>query len=141
MDQIVDEQVAQRIAIGPAVIVVAATVALNLLVAAVLASVFDVSDEFQGLQAGPVVFATTLGMVGGVGVLAVMRRRWPRTADRRFTAIAIGLGLLSCVAPLSMLAADPDTVDGWSRAAVWSLVPLHLIPTAAAAALPQITRR
>lgn len=140
MSSIVTDDGKMRAAVAAAALMTILTAALNVLAAVALSSVVGASDEFRALQVGPVAFATTIGMAAGAALLAVMRRRWPHTADRRFAIVALIAGVASCSAPLSMLAADPGTVDGWSRGAVWSLVPLHLIPTVAAAALPRATR-
>jgi hypothetical protein len=141
MSSIVTGRDETRTSLTRATLVTALTVVINLLAAAVLSAAVSASDEFQALQSGPVAFATAVAMAAGVGLLAAMRKRWSRAADRRFTIIAVVVGVASCVAPLSMLGADAETVDGWSAAAVWSLLPLHLIPTVAAAALPAVTRR
>lgn len=140
MNKTVTEQEKRRTAFVPALILVVATAVLNLVVAAALVNLLDVSDDFRALQFGPVLFATVVAMAGCVIVLAAMRHRWPENADRRFMTTALVVGLLSCIAPLSMLGADADTVDGWSRAAVLSLLPLHLIPTGAAALMPRVTQ-
>jgi Family of unknown function (DUF6069) len=65
--------------------------------------------------------------VGGV-VFAVIARRWPTDAVRRFTIVAIVVLIVSLAAPLSLLGATQSQWTlGASTTAVLALIPLHVV--------------
>lgn len=114
------------------------TTVVNVLAALGIVAAFDLSEDFEALQPGAIGGATFISMLLGVGLLALIRRRWPAAADRRFAMAVIVGGLLSMAGPAS-LASNDGSIAGWSAGAVWALVPLHVIPMIAALALPRIT--
>lgn len=119
---------------------VVGTTAVNVLAAVGIVAAFDLSTDFEALQPVAIGGATFISMLIGLGMLAVMRRAWRATADRRFTIAVIVGGLLSMAGPAS-LASNDSSIVGWSAGAVWALVPLHLIPMFAALALPRLAPR
>ena len=65
--------------------------------------------------------------IGGV-VFAVIARRWPTDAVRRFTIVAIVVLIVSLAAPLSLLGAtQSEWTPGVSTTAVFALIPLHVV--------------
>lgn len=116
---------------------VVATIVVNVVAALGLVAAFDLSDDFEALQPGAIGGSTAIGMLVGVGLLALLRKVWPATADRRYTIAVVVGGLLSMAGPAS-LASNDGTVAGWSAGAVWALVPLHIIPTLAALVIPRV---
>ena len=65
--------------------------------------------------------------IGGV-VFAVIARRWPTDAVRRFTFVAIVVLIVSLAAPLSLLGATQSQwTSGVSTTAVFALIPLHVV--------------
>ena len=64
--------------------------------------------------------------IGGV-VFALIARRWPTDAVRRFTIVAIVVLIGSLAAPLSLLGATQAQSPGVSTTAVLALIPLHAV--------------
>ena len=109
------------------------------LVAAVIASIVNVALGLvlrTGLAIDPafpplapaaiVVFTVVFTLIGGA-VFAVMVRRRPADAVRRFTILAVVVLILSLAAPLSLLGATEAQWPGVSTTAALALVPLHLV--------------
>ena len=117
--------------------IVATTVA-NAVVGLLLRKAFDISTEFRGLMPQAIISVTVLALVAGVGLLTLLRRR-SVGAERLFSIVATALALVSCAAPLALLAGNASSTPGWSRAAALSLLPLHLIPLAGALAIQRKT--
>jgi hypothetical protein len=64
--------------------------------------------------------------VGGV-VFAVIGRRWPTDAVRRFTIVAIVVLIVSLSAPLGLLGETQAQRPGVSTTAALALIPLHVV--------------
>jgi hypothetical protein len=64
--------------------------------------------------------------IGGA-VFAVIARRWPTDAVRRFTIVAIVALVASLAAPLSLLGATQAQWPGVSTTAAFALIPLHAV--------------
>jgi hypothetical protein len=60
-------------------------------------------------------------------VFAVIARRWPTDAVRRFTIVAIVVLIVSLAGPLSLLGATQAQQPGVSTPAGFALVPLHVV--------------
>jgi hypothetical protein len=108
---------------------IAATISAlaNVALATALRIGLGIDPAFRPLNpAGVAVVTFAFTCIGGV-VFAVIARRWPTDAVRRFTIVAIVVLLVSLAAPLSLLGATQSqwTVGG-STTAVLALIPLHV---------------
>ena len=111
--------------VGALTAVVAA--AVNLLIRAGGLALFDISPAFDPLKAvGPVVAASTIGVVGATVALALLARFSPRPLRRFRMVAAVGL-LLSLGGPLSA-----RSEEGSTTAAIGILIVMHLITAALA---------
>lgn len=110
----------------------AAAVAGNLLLSQVLAALVDADPDFIGLQAGPVVASSLVGVVMGLVAYAVLRRL---RRERAFVPLVLTGAVLSLGGPLSLLGATPAEQPGVTDAAALSLIPLHLLVGAVVALL------
>lgn len=114
--------------IGRATLVAAVISALaNVALGAALRSGFAVDPAFAPLTpASIVVFTVTLTLVGGAAFAVIARRR-PTDAVRRFTIVAVVVGIVSPGAPLSLLGASRAEWFGVSTVAALALMPLHMV--------------
>lgn len=111
------------------VTLIAATISAlaNVILATVLRIGLGIDPVFGPLgPAGVAVLTFALTCIGGV-VFAVIARRWPADAVRRFTIVAIVVLIVSLVAPLSLLGATPAQSPGVSTTAALALIPLHAV--------------
>jgi uncharacterized protein DUF6069 len=109
------------VAVGAGVVV--ASVIANVLIAQVLASLFQVPGAFTALRPAPVASLTVLGIIGAVLIFAALTRLRPDPV-RAFTVVAaIGL-VISWIPDLALYAvgAPGTTVSG-----VLSLMSLHVV--------------
>lgn len=126
--------------IGRATLIAATISALaNVALATALRLGFGIDPAFRPLNpAGVAVLTFAFTCIGGV-VFAVIARRWPTDAVRRFTIVAIVVLVVSLAAPLSLLGATQSQWSvGASTTAVSALIPLHVV---AATVLVVTTRR
>jgi len=114
--------------IGRATLIAATISALaNVALATAFRIGLGIDPVFRPLsQAGVAVLTFAFTCIGGV-VLAVIARRWPTDAVRRFTIVAIVMLIVSLAAPLSLLGATRAEWPGVSTAAVFALIPLHVV--------------
>lgn len=108
---------------------IAATISavVNVVLASALRIGLGVDPVFRPLSPGGVAGLTfVFTCVGGV-VFAVIARRWPTDAVRRFTIVAIVVLIVSLALPLSLLGATQAQWPGVSTTAVVALIPLHVI--------------
>ncbi|MFE7843624.1 DUF6069 family protein [Microbacterium sp. NPDC057407] len=104
-------------------------VVLNVAIAAIAAAALGAAD-FLALQPGPVATVTIATMLVGTAVYAVLARLTARAA-RWFTVIALGVAIVSLIAPISLALDGSGSFPGSSPAAALALIPLHLIPAVA----------
>lgn len=100
---------------------------LNVAVATASATVVGASPEFLALQPGPVITATVVTMLVGTGLFAILNRFLSRPR-RVFAIVALGVAVLSLIAPVTLSMDTSGQFAGNSPAAALSLIPLHLIP-------------
>ena len=114
--------------IGRATLIAATISALaNVTLATALRIGLGVDAVFRPLSpAGVAVVTVAFTCIGGV-VFAVIARRWPTDAVRRFTIVAIVALIVSLAAPLSLLGATQASGPGVSTTAVSALIPLHVV--------------
>jgi hypothetical protein len=115
--------------IGRATLLAATISALaNVALATALRIGLGIDPEFRPLSpAGVAVLTFAFTCIGGV-VFAVIARRWPTDAVRRFTFVAIVVLIVSLAAPLSLLGATQSQwTSGVSTTAVFALIPLHVV--------------
>ena len=115
--------------IGRATLIAATISALaNVALATALRIGLGIDPAFRPLNpAGVAVLTFAFTCVGGV-VFAVIARRWPTDAVRRFTIVAIVVLIVSLAAPLSLLGATQSQwTSGVSTTAVLALIPLHIV--------------
>ena len=114
--------------IGRATLIAATVSALaNVALATAFRIGLGIDPVFRPLsQAGVAVLTFAFTCIGGV-VFAVIARRWPTDAVRRFTIVAIVMLIVSLAAPLSLLGATRAEWPGVSTAAVFALMPLHVV--------------
>jgi hypothetical protein len=114
--------------IGRATLIAATVSALaNVALATAFRIGLGIDPVFRPLsQAGVAVLTFAFTCIGGV-VFAVIARRWPTDAVRRFTIVAIVMLIVSLAAPLSLLGATRAEWPGVSTAAVFALIPLHVV--------------
>ena len=114
--------------IGRTTLVAAVISALaNVALGAALRSGLAIDPVFAPLgPASIVVFTVALTLVGGA-VFAVIARRRPTDAVRRFTIVAVVAAVVSLVAPLSLLGATQTQWPGVSTVAALALMPLHVV--------------
>jgi hypothetical protein len=108
---------------------IAATISAlaNVALATALRIGLGIDPVFRPMSpAGVAVLTFALTCIGGV-VFAVIARRWPTDAVRRFTIVAIVVLIVSLAAPLSLLGATPAQSPGVSTTAVLALIPLHVV--------------
>ena len=109
---------------------IAATISAlaNVALATALRIGLGIDPAFRPLNpAGVAVLTFAFTCIGGV-VFAVIARRWPTDAVRRFTIVAIVVLIISLAAPLSLLGATQgEWTLGVSTTAVLALIPLHLV--------------
>jgi Family of unknown function (DUF6069) len=109
---------------------IAATISalLNVALATALRIGLGIDLAFRPLNpAGVAVLTFAFTCIGGV-VFALIARRWPTDAVRRFTVVAIVVLVVSLSAPLSLLGASQSQWTlGGSTTAVLALIPLHVI--------------
>jgi hypothetical protein len=109
--------------------IIAATVSAlaNVALATALRIGLDIDPVFRPLSpAGVAVVTFAFTCIGGI-VFAVIARRWPTDAVRRFTIVAIVVLAVSLAAPLSLLGATQAQSPGVSTTAVLALIPLHIV--------------
>jgi hypothetical protein len=109
------------VAVGAGVVV--ASVIANVLIAQVLASLFQVPAAFTALRPAPVASLTVLGIIGAVLVFAALTRLRPDPV-RAFTVVAAIGVVISWIPDLALFAvgAPGTTVSG-----VLSLMSLHVV--------------
>jgi cell shape-determining protein MreD len=114
--------------IGRATLIAATISALaNVTLATALRIGLGIDPVFRPLSpAGVAVLTFAFTCIGGV-VFAVIARRWPTDAVRRFTIVAIVVLIVSLAAPLSLLGATQAQSPGVSTTAVLALIPLHVV--------------
>jgi Family of unknown function (DUF6069) len=115
--------------IGRATLIAATVSALvNVVLATALRIGLGIDPAFRPLNpAGVAVLTFAFTCIGGA-VFAVIARRWPSDAVRRFTIVAIVVLIVSLAAPLSLLGATQgEWTVGVSTTAVLALIPLHLV--------------
>jgi hypothetical protein len=114
--------------IGRATLIAATISALaNVALATALRIGLGIDPVFAPLSPAAVAVVTVaFTCVGGV-VFAVIARRWPTDAVRRFTIVAIVVLIVSLAAPLSLLGATQVQRPGVSTTAVLALIPLHVV--------------
>jgi hypothetical protein len=114
--------------IGRATLVAAVISALaNVALGAALRSGLAIDPVFAPLTpASIVVFTVTLTLVGGAAFAVIARRR-PTDAVRRFTIVAVVVGIVSLGAPLSLLGASQAEWPGVSTVVALALMPLHMV--------------
>jgi uncharacterized protein DUF6069 len=108
---------------------IAATVSwlANVALATALRIGLDIDPVFRPLSPAAVAVLTfVFTCIGGVA-FAVIARRWPTDAVRRFTIVAIVVLIVSLGAPLSLLGATQAQWPGVSTTAVAALIPLHFV--------------
>jgi hypothetical protein len=111
------------------VTLIAATIAAvaNVVLATALRIGLAIDPVFAPLSPAAVAVVTlALTCAGGV-VFAVIARRWPTDAVRRFTIVAIAVLIVSLTAPLNLLGATETERPGVSTSAVLALIPLHVV--------------
>ena len=115
--------------VGRATLIAATISALaNVALATALRIGLGIDPVFRPLSpAGVAVLTFAFTCIGGV-VFAVIARRWPTDAVRRFTIVAIVVLIVSLAAPLSLLGAtQSEWTPGVSTTAVFALIPLHVV--------------
>jgi hypothetical protein len=114
--------------IGRATLVAATISALaNVALSTALRIALGIDAVFRPLSpAGVAVVTVAFTCIGGV-VFAVIARRWPTDAVRRFTMVAIAALIISLALPLSLLRATQAEWPGVSTTAVFALIPLHVV--------------
>jgi Family of unknown function (DUF6069) len=114
--------------IGRATLIAATISALaNVVLATVLRIALGIDPAFRPLSpAGVAALTVAFTCIGGV-VFAVIARRWPTDAVRRFTIVASVVLIVSLAAPLSLLGATQAQSPGVSTTAVVALIPLHAV--------------
>jgi Family of unknown function (DUF6069) len=114
--------------IGRATLIAAMISALaNVALATALRIGLGIDPVFRPLSPpGVAVLTVAFTCIGGA-VFAVIARRWPTDAVRRFTIVAIVVLIVSLVAPLSLLGATQAQSPGVSTTAVFALIPLHAV--------------
>jgi hypothetical protein len=114
--------------IGRATLIAATISALaNIALATALRIGLGSDPVFRPLSPASVAVLTfAFTCIGGV-VFAVIARRWPTDAVRRFTIVAIVMLIVSLAAPLSLLGATQAQWPGVSTTAVFALIPLHVV--------------
>jgi Family of unknown function (DUF6069) len=114
--------------IGRATLIAATISALaNVALATALRIALGIDPVFGPLSPAAVAVVTVaFTCIGGV-VFAVIARRWPTDAVRRFTIVAIVVLIVSLAAPLSLLGATQAERPGVSTTAVLALIPLHVV--------------
>jgi hypothetical protein len=115
--------------IGRATLIAATISALvNVALATALRIGLGLDPAFRPLNpAGVAVLTFAFTCIGGV-VFAIIARRWPTDAVRRFTIVAIAVFIVSLAAPLSLLGAtQSEWTLGASTTAVLALIPLHVV--------------
>jgi hypothetical protein len=116
----------------------AAAAVANLVLSQALAAAVDADPDFVGLQPGPVLVASVVGVLLGAAAYAVLRRIG---RQRLFVPIVAVGALLSLGGPLGLLGATPAEQPGVTDAAALALIPLHLlVAVVAAAVLPDRDR-
>jgi drug/metabolite transporter (DMT)-like permease len=116
----------------------AVAVAGNLVLSQALRAAVDADPDFVGLQPGPVLVASVVGVLLGAAAYAVLRRIG---RQRLFVPIVAVGALLSLGGPLGLLGATPAEQPGVTDAAALALIPLHLlVAVVAAAVLPDRDR-
>ena len=108
---------------------IAATISalVNVALATALRIGLGIDPVFRPLSAGGVAGLTfVFTCIGGV-VFAVIARRWPTDAVRRFTIVASVVLIVSLAAPLSLLGPTQADWPGVSTTAVFALIPLHAV--------------
>ena len=108
---------------------IAATISavINVALATALRTGLGIDPVFRALAPAGVAVLTVLNTCIGGMVFAVIARRWPADAVRRFTIVAIVVLILSLVAPLSLLGATTAQEPGVSTTAALALIPLHVV--------------
>jgi Family of unknown function (DUF6069) len=114
--------------IGRATVIAATISALaNVAIATALRIGLGVDPIFAPLSPVAVAVITiAFTCIGGV-VFAIIARRWPTDAVRRFTIVAIVVLIVSLAAPLNLLGATQAQRPGVSTTAVFALIPLHFV--------------
>ncbi|THF67882.1 hypothetical protein E7T06_19005 [Deinococcus sp. Arct2-2] len=113
--------------------------AANVVVARLGAAAFNVPAQFLALQPGPVLFFTTIGVLGAAGVWAWVKRFSPAPV-RWFQRVAAVTLLCSLIPDLLLFRNTP--LDGTTPSAVVTLMVLHLVAYAVCVTvLPQRSRR
>ena len=100
---------------------------VNVAIAAVAHSAFDVSDDFQPLTPGPIVMWTILGaLIGAAGWRLIVNK----AADSRslLNKLVPTVVVLSFIPDVLLLATD--ALPGTSTAAVLSLMAMHVVTAA-----------
>src|SRR4029450_11611694 len=109
---------------------IAATISAlaNVALATALRIGLGIDPAFRPLNpAGVAVVTFAFTCIGGA-VFAVIARRWPSDAVRRFTIVAIVVLIVSLAPPLSPLSATQSELTlGVSTTAVFALIPLHVV--------------
>lgn len=118
-----------RVAWTRVLVAVLIAAVLNVAIAALAAAALDAGD-FIALQPGPVATVTAATMLVGTLVYAALTRVTDRAA-RWFTGIALGVALVSLIAPVSLALDTSGSFSGSSPQAALALIPLHLIPAVA----------
>jgi hypothetical protein len=114
--------------VARATLIAAAISALaNVALATALRIGLGIDPVFRPLSpAGVAVLTFAFTCIGGV-VFAVIARRSPTDAVRRFTIVAIIVLIVSLTAPLSLLGTTETQSPGVSTTAVFALIPLHVV--------------
>ena len=99
----------------------------NVALGSALRAGLGVDPVFAPLQPGPIIVITVASTFIGGAVFAVIARRWPTDAARRFTIVAILVDIVSLAAPISLLGATEAQRPGVSTLAALALVPLHVV--------------
>jgi hypothetical protein len=114
--------------IGRATLIAATISALaNVALATALRIALGIDPVFAPLSPAAVGVITVAFTCVGGAVFAVIARRWPTDAVRRFTIVAIVVLIVSLAAPLSLLGQTQAERPGVSTTAVLALIPLHVV--------------
>ena len=120
-----------QIGIGKVVIAtlaaIAAAIAANLIARVLLFALFDLPAGFQPLQAGAIIFFTTIGVLGA-GVAYAIVTRVSRTPVRTYWIVATVAFVLSII-PNVMLALNPAAapMPGGTPGAFAALIVFHVV--------------
>ena len=108
---------------------VAATISalVNVALATVLRIGLGIDPVFAPLSPAAVAVFTVVNTCIGGAVFALIARRWPTDAVRRFTIVAIAALIVSLAAPLSLFGANQAQQPGVSTTAALALIPLHVV--------------